>query len=76
MTRENCERALRSFCRRRPFLPFLVELLSGDRLPISHPEAISWRGELLYYVGPQDRHRLFDSDSVCQMLDIPPPAAA
>ena len=76
MTRETCDRALRSFCRRRRFLPFLVELMSGDRLLVSHPEALGWRGDLLYYVSPQDKHRLFDSESVCQMLDVPPQAPA
>jgi hypothetical protein len=69
LTYENCEAALRSFCRRRPFLPFLVELNSGDRLQVNHPEALAWRGHLLYYASPQRKHRLFDGSSVCQVLD-------
>ena len=76
MTRDNCALALRSFCRRHPFRPFLIELVSGDRLLVSHPEAAGWRRNVLFYTSPQEKHRLFDSESVCQMLDVPPPASA
>ena len=31
---------LRSLTRRRPFLPFFLELASGERLDVSHPEAL------------------------------------
>ena len=69
MTRADFEIALRAFCRRRPFKTFVVELTSGDRFWVSHPEALAWRANLLYYRSPQDDHRLIDCGSVCQLLD-------
>jgi hypothetical protein len=60
-----------AFLNRRPFKPFLIELLSGDRIRVSHPEALVPRGPLLYHVGPGYRTRLFVSTDVCQLLDVP-----
>ncbi len=45
MAPKQFERVLRGFVRRRPFRPFLIELFSGDRLRIAHPEAIELQGE-------------------------------
>jgi hypothetical protein len=42
-------------------------------LLISHPEAIRMHGEIAYFVATDNRHRLFDSNSVCQFLDVPLP---
>jgi hypothetical protein len=47
MTGDDRERALRALARRRPFRPFLIELHSGDRILVSHPEAVQRYGELL-----------------------------
>ena len=38
------ERALRGFSRRVPFRSFIVELVSGTRFTIEHPEALVFRG--------------------------------
>jgi hypothetical protein len=51
--------ALRRFSRRRPFLPFVIEMISGDRIAIRHPEAVAERGELFYFRSPQKRNRIF-----------------
>jgi hypothetical protein len=69
MTTANFERARRAFCRRVPFAPFLVELVSGFEFTVTHPEAISLRGDVLMFTDPSARHRLFDSNSVCQLYD-------
>jgi hypothetical protein len=76
MTLQEFEIAYRSFARRRPFKPILVEVMSGDRVRISHPEALVRRNALLYFVGPGYHARLFASTSVCQLLDEPPKAPA
>jgi hypothetical protein len=72
MNEDNLRLALQAFTSRRPFKPFLVELVPGDRVPVAHPEALSWRGTVLYFLAPQDLVRLFDHTSVCQVLDVPP----
>jgi hypothetical protein len=72
MNEDNLRIALRAFTRRRLFQPFLVELVTGDRVLVAHPEALTWRGTVLYFISPQDLNRLFDHTSVCQILDVPP----
>jgi hypothetical protein len=69
MTPENFTRSLRAFALRVPFQPFLVELVSGDRFRVAHPEALALRGPVAIFIGPQAVVRLFDSASVCQLLD-------
>jgi hypothetical protein len=63
--------ALRAFVRRTPFRPFQVELTSGDRFRIPHPEALSMRGDVAMYIGRDGTVKLFDCTSVCQLWDEP-----
>jgi hypothetical protein len=70
MTPAGFARALRSFAERRPFQRFLIEFHSGDRIPIGHPEAAAIRTDVVIYRSPAMHFRLFDSTSVCQLLDI------
>jgi hypothetical protein len=69
MTADSFERSLRSFCNRRPFQPFFVELVTRERLLIIHPEAITLRGNLCVLVTPLAQYHLFDSTSICRVLD-------
>ena len=55
---------------RRPFQPYLIQFHSGDQVLVRHPEAVNFRGELVYHVSPSERYRLFDTTSVCQLLDV------
>ena len=59
MSGEELQNGIRAFFRRRPFRPFLIELSSGDRLLISHPETIQRYGELFHFEAPDRRHRIF-----------------
>lgn len=72
MTKAGFARALRSFASRTPFQTYWIEFLSGDRLRITHPEAAQIRGNLILHVAPNGCQRLFDSESVCQLLDEEP----
>jgi hypothetical protein len=72
MTSKGFERALLSFTRRRPFLPFEIQLITGDQIRIVHPEAVQIRGNIIFHVAPNGRQRLFDSTSVCQLRDDEP----
>lgn len=69
MTNEGFQRALLSFARRKPLLPFQIEFMSGDLIRIVHPEAVRVRGNIIFYVAPTGHQRLFDSTSVCQLRD-------
>jgi len=48
MTPRSFQRALLSFTRRKPFLPFRIELISGDHFTVAHPEAVQIRGNLIF----------------------------
>ena len=80
MTRDGFHRAFRSFCKRRPFKPFVVEFRlkaelrtefqTGERLLVPHPESLLVDGNLIVFIGPGWHYRLFDEGSVNQ-LDVP-----
>jgi hypothetical protein len=65
-------RSVRAFTRRQPFRPFLIELHSGDRLTVSHPEAVAWRGELFVYRSEERGQSVFLGSAVSQLLDPEP----
>ena len=71
MTSAALEAALRFFARRRPFRPFWLEFLSGDRIKATHPEAVRLVGALFVYRSPDGALRLFAAESVCQLLEEP-----
>ena len=71
MTHDNFAWALRLFSRRRPFLPYVVELNTGFRLVVLHPEALMLRRELAVFVRRDYFTRLFDAASVTQLSDLP-----
>jgi hypothetical protein len=74
MTASNFTRSLQAFARRRPFKTFEVELLSGDRFLVEHPEALAYGGTVAVYVNPGGEIRLFDSESVSQAQGCHRPA--
>jgi hypothetical protein len=63
-------RSLRSFVRRRPFKPFVVKLVSGDRIVVEHPEAVAMNGAAAVYLNPGGEYALFDSSTVSQLTNI------
>jgi hypothetical protein len=62
------ERSLRAFVRRVPFQPFTVELTSGSRFQVLHPEALAFNGGLAVYISPDGAPSLFDHESVSQLV--------
>jgi hypothetical protein len=73
MTANDLERALQAMVRRRSFRSFMTEFHSGDRILVSHPEAVRRYGRLFVYGSPERGHRIFAGTSVTQVID--PPAA-
>ena len=71
MTVNGLDTSLRAFARRRPFKHFLLEFFSGDRIVVRHPEAVLIRPDVVVFTSPAGAYHLFESDSVCQLLDLP-----
>jgi hypothetical protein len=67
MEPESFERSLRAFSRRVPFQAFAVELVSGTRITVDHPEALVFRGGLAVYIDPHGTPTLFDHESVSKL---------
>lgn len=68
MESESFDRSLRTFCRRVPFQPFTVELQSGTRFRVEHPEALAVNGGTAVYITPDGTPSLFDHHSVSQLI--------
>lgn len=76
MEAEAFERSLRAFARRTPFQPFVVELVSGTRLLIEHPEALVFRGRVAVFFHKDNEMTLFDNNGVSKLTsDIDASAA-
>jgi hypothetical protein len=61
------DRSLRAFARRASFQPFVVELVSGTRIDVDHPEALVFRGGVAVYVSAAGVPTLFDHQSVSRL---------
>lgn len=70
MTDENFKRSLEAFIRRRPFKAFAIELASGDRFTVDHPEGLAHRGTVAVYIDRGGNYTLFDSTGVTQLTDF------
>jgi hypothetical protein len=66
---ETFTRSLRTLVRRVPFRPFLVELMSGAQVTVSHPEALAFDGGQAAYIAPNGDISLFDHESVSRLHD-------
>jgi hypothetical protein len=61
------EQSMRAFTRRTPFEPFVVELMSGSRMQVNHPEAVAFNRGVAVYIAPDGTPSLFDHDSVTRL---------
>ena len=68
MTLDNFDRALRAFQRRHPFRTFTVELVSGDRFQVDHPEALIVRAGVAVFVDRSGVPTIFDHEGVSQFI--------
>jgi hypothetical protein len=67
MTPENFAKYLRAFQKRSPFQSFPVELVSGSRIMVDHPEALVFRGGTAIYVAPDGSPTIFDHEGVTRI---------
>lgn len=71
MTNDSFQAGLKAFFLRKPFQHFLIGLVSGDRLLVRHPEALTSAQATYHLVGPDRKNRIFDASVVAQILDLP-----
>lgn len=69
MTAEHFERIVRAFQKRAPFRSFTIELTSGMRFDVDHPEALVFRGAVAVFVSAAGVPTLVDHKSVAQVTD-------
>ena len=72
MSNEELEASLRTYNRRRPFRPYLLEFVSGIQVRIENRESIAFFTRFWLYRGPRRTQSLFQSSSVCRLLDLLP----
>jgi hypothetical protein len=68
MDAANFDKALKTLARRSPFRPFVVELVSGDRFEVAHPEALVFRDGYAFYLNPEGDWSFFDYEGVSQIV--------
>ncbi len=68
MTAERFDESLQAFQSRRPYRPFTIELVSGDRFEVDYPDALSVREGVAVFLGPGGVPKLFDHESVSQFI--------
>ena len=67
---------IRAFQRRTPFRAYVVELVSGDRVRVDHPEALVIRGGVGVFVSAAGAPSIFDHEGVSQVIASPGESAA
>ena len=69
MVADSFARSLKAFAKRRPFKPFIVELTSGEKLLVEHPEALVFRDSIAVHFSPKHEISIFDHEGVAQLTD-------
>jgi hypothetical protein len=76
MTSEHFQTTIRAFQRRTPCRPYVVELVSGDRITSDYPEALVVRSGVGVFISSAGAPSIFDHEGVSQVLATPGESAA
>ena len=68
MTSENFENSLNALRQRKPYRPFTVELVSGDRFEVDFPDVLVLRDGVAVFIRPGGAPVLFDHEGVSQLI--------
>jgi hypothetical protein len=68
MDRDAFDGTIRAFKHRKPFQPFTVAMVDGDRLEVDHPDALAVRDGIALYAGPGGVPVIFDHEGVSQII--------
>jgi hypothetical protein len=69
MTADNFDKLVNSFCDRKPFRPFQVELITGERFEVDSARAVTNRDGVAVFTKPGGVPVYFDHESVTQFID-------
>lgn len=69
MTRAQFLAVLRAFLKRKYFHPFTLELDSGSRIEVNHPEALRLEKELIVCRSTSGVQSVFEYESVVRFID-------
>lgn len=70
MVAETFDATLRSLTGRAPFRPFVIELVSGTRIVVTHPEAVMYQGGTAVYLSRGDGLSIFDHEGVVRLTEL------
>lgn len=71
MNSDQFDAALKAYCRRQSFRPFVIEFTSGAQVLVKHPEVVR-RRELFYvFRAPDGGFSVFTAECVTRFLDTP-----
>jgi len=76
MTTDHFQTTIRAFRHRTPFKPYVVELVSGDRVQVDHPEALVIRADVGVFVSAAGAPTIFDHEGVSQIFESSGKSAA
>jgi hypothetical protein len=76
VTKKDFEQRLRTLVRQRPFQPFTVILVTGERIEVDAPEAVALGGGTAGYLSPAGDPILFDCRQVSQIITAAPETAS
>ena len=68
MDRDTFDATIRMFKQQRPFRPFTLSLVNGERLEVDHPDALAMRDGVGLFVGPGGVPAVFDYEGVAQII--------
>ncbi len=68
MQADHFEKSLTAFHRRTLFRSFAVELISGGRIEVDHPEALVVRGGVAVFIDASGVPTLFDHEGVSRLI--------
>jgi hypothetical protein len=68
MNAENFDRTLTTFKERKPFRPFTVALVNGDRFEVDYPGALVVRDGVAVYIGSGGVPHVFDYEGVNEFI--------
>ena len=68
MDRDTFDSTIRAFKNHRPFRPFTVAMVDGDRLEIDYADALAIRDGAALFMGPGRVPVIFDHEGVTQVI--------
>jgi len=71
MTRDNFEDTVKTLIEATPFRPFVIEINGGEHFEIDHLGALAYGEGASVFIGPGGRLRIFDQESVVQVINAP-----